>query len=94
MRPALGSPVLEIFYEANGGPNWTRNDYWLSDAPLGEWHGAETDASGRVVRLEMAKYDPAHDDVIGNNLVGTIPVELGQLASLERLVLVTGGPWT
>ena len=31
--------VLIDFYEAMGGPNWKRNDNWLTDAPLSKWYG-------------------------------------------------------
>ena len=67
--------ALVALYEATGGPNWTSNEKWLSDAPLGEWYGVETDASGRVVRLSLPE----------NRLVGIVPADLGQLAKLTRL---------
>ena len=35
--------ILEILYEATGGPNWTNNDKWLTDAPLGDWYGVRVD---------------------------------------------------
>ena len=69
--------VLVGLYEATGGSNWTKNDNWLTDAPLGEWHGVSTDASGRVQGLYLP----------GNSLTGEIPSELGDLASLESLDL-------
>ena len=69
--------VLETFYNAIGGPNWTRNDNWLSGQPLSTWHGVETDASGRVKFLLL----------LDNNLTGQIPEALGELASLEFLDL-------
>ena len=46
--------ALVALYEATDGPNWVNNDNWLTDAPLGEWYGVETDSSGRVVRIELA----------------------------------------
>ena len=33
--------ILEKFYYATNGPNWNRNDNWLSDKPLKEWFGIE-----------------------------------------------------
>ena len=69
--------VLVALYEATGGPSWDANDNWLTDAPLGEWHGVGTDASGRVDTL----------DLYLNGLTGEIPSELGGLASLEDLDL-------
>ena len=73
--------VLVALYEATDGPNWTKNDSWLTDAPLGGWHGVQTDASGRVQVLYL--WD--------NGLTGEIPVELGDLANLEQLWLYGNG---
>ena len=69
--------VLAALYEATDGPNWAVSDNWLTDAPLAEWHGVETDASGRMVSL----------DLNNNGLTGLIPPELGRLTGLERLNL-------
>ena len=52
------------------GPNWLRDDKWLSDAPVGEWHGVTTDSDGRVTVLDLRQ----------NNLSGEIPPELGSLS--------------
>ncbi len=78
--------ALVALYEATDGPNWTNNDNWLTDAPLREWYGVETDASGRVVRLDLSgRFDGG--DRTGNGLLGSIPLELGNLAKLEVLDL-------
>ena len=69
--------VLVALYEATGGSGWIKNDNWLTDAPLGEWHGVSTDASGSVERLYLG----------GNGLTGEIPPELGDLANLRLLYL-------
>ena len=69
--------ALEALYNAANGPNWTNNSDWLSDRPLGEWHGVSTDANGRVTSL----------DLIDNQLSGTIPPQLGNLANLTHLNL-------
>ena len=69
--------ILARFYRTNGGANWTNNTNWLSDRPLGEWHGVTADAEGRVTGLLLK----------GNNLTGTIPSELGSLSSLTELNL-------
>ena len=45
--------ILEVFYHATGGPNWANNENWLTDRPLGEWHGVTTDAGGRVTELNF-----------------------------------------
>ena len=33
--------VLIDIYEAMGGPNWKRNDNWLTDEPLNKWYGLD-----------------------------------------------------
>ena len=75
--------ALVVLYEATDGPNWTDNTNWLTDAPLGEWYGVETDASGRVVRLSLP----------GNRLVGIIPPDLGNLTNLTSLSLWDNQLW-
>ena len=73
--------VLVALYEATDGPNWTKNDNWLTDAPLDAWHGVWTDASGRVQGLSLND----------NGLTGEIPPELGALANLQNLNLGFNG---
>ena len=88
-------------YNATDGPNWRNNTNWLSDKPVGEWHGVTTNDTGRVTRLELAANKltgeiPAelggltnlnHMDLSANELTGEIPAELGNLGSLEWLEL-------
>ena len=69
--------ALVALYNATDGPNWVDNENWLTDAPLGEWYGVDTDRQGWVVRLLLPK----------NNLSGEIPAELGGLSNLEGLYL-------
>jgi hypothetical protein len=71
---------LEVLYEATGGPEWTHNENWLTDAPLGEWYGVEVDEQGNVVGLGF----------FANRLTGRIPRELGSLTHLEDLSLSRG----
>ncbi|MDE0394341.1 MAG: Ig-like domain-containing protein [Gammaproteobacteria bacterium] len=75
--PAVDRDVLVAFYQRTDGPNWQSADNWLTDAPLEEWSGIDTDAAGRVVGL----------DLYANNLTGPIPPELGTLDGLKRLRL-------
>ena len=69
--------VLVALYEAAGGPNWTNNANWLTDAPLGMWHGIEVNEEGRVIGVNLTT----------NNLVGIIPSPIGYLTHLRRLQL-------
>ena len=77
--------ALVALYNTAGGLDWNNNDNWLSDAPLGQWHGVTTDHNGRVTALNL-RY----------RLTGEIPAELGNLANLQELRirnnrLLTGG---
>ena len=82
---ATDRAALVTLYNATDGANWANNDNWLSNAPMGEWHGVTTDSDGRVTRLDLPY----------NQLTGGIPAELGSLSNLVRLALsgnrLTGG---
>ena len=69
--------ALEALYDATGGPGWTDSTNWKTSAPIGEWFGVSTDAAGRVTGLNLR----------GNDLTGSIPPGLGNLANLESLYL-------
>ena len=69
--------VLETLYRALDGPNWQRSTGWLTDAPLGDWHGVTVDDEGRVVALHLS----------GNDLSGHLPAEVGNLSRLQSLYL-------
>lgn len=78
--------ALVALYEATDGPNWVNNTNWLTDAPLGDWYGVDTDASGRVIGLDLS--GRIDDGVaVRHGLSGKIPPELGRLAHLESLDL-------
>jgi len=68
--------ALELMYEALSGSQWRNSAGWLSDAPLGEWHGVST-RDGRVIRIELPN----------NNLIGQLPSDLKALEALEILDL-------
>ena len=93
--------VLDSIHQLMGGENWTDSTNWLSDEPLSEWYGVETNAVGSVVGLSLANNGlagPMPDllaelgdlvtlDLSGNALTGEIPRELEGLAQLRTLVL-------
>ena len=74
---ATDRAALEALYDATGGPNWTDNTNWKTDAPLGEWFGVTTATDGRVTDVSL----------LDNGLAGPIPRELGALSRLRRLFL-------
>ena len=67
--------VLHRLHEAANGGGWTNSAGWLTEAPLSEWFGVETDSIGRVAAINLAE----------NGLSGTLPESLGELGSLRRL---------
>ena len=73
--------ALVAIYNATGGPNWRLNTNWLTDAPVGEWHGVTTDDAGRVQRLVLST----------NQLAGIIPAAIGRLPHLRFLGLASNG---
>ena len=65
--------ALIALYNAMNGPSWYIQDNWLTDLPVGDWHGVKT-RDGRVVELSLY-----------NNLSGSIPPEIGNLSNLRAL---------
>lgn len=63
--------ALSEFYKATGGANWSDNDNWLSNKPLDEWFGlnSNTTGLGYVQSIELSY----------NNLRGTLPSSFAKL---------------
>ena len=73
--------ALRALYVATGGAGWADRSGWLGPAPVCEWYGVGCDAGGAVASLVMR----------GNALSGTVPGEVGELASLGTLLLQEDG---
>ncbi|MCY4573184.1 MAG: Two component regulator three Y domain protein [Gemmatimonadetes bacterium] len=73
--------ALVALFENTGGSDWINRDGWLSDAELGNWYGVDTNTQGHVTRIVLDE----------NNLVGSLPPELGVLVHLSRLSLQRNG---
>ena len=103
--PENDRDVLAILHDRAGGGGWTDGTNWLSEEPLSEWAGVETNDSGRVVGLSLSDNNlrgPIHSSIgqldqlvtldLGRNwLTGPIPAELGDLSLLRELVLRVNG---
>ena len=80
--------VLAALHAATDGPNWADDENWLGDGPLGQWRGVETDAFGRVARLDLGgRRDGETGEWVSHGLSGPIPPELGSLSGLTSLNL-------
>ena len=101
-RSLVSRMALIDFYEAANGPNWQRNDNWLTSRPLDYWYGVTTDADGVAVRLDLENnglegkiltYSIVHLDQLtyldlsSNDISGNIPPEISELEDLECLYL-------
>jgi hypothetical protein len=71
------SEALTAFYNTTDGPNWVNSTNWCTDRPLNEWYGITTNLNGRVTGISLDF----------NQIKGCIPVEFGNLTSLEYLSL-------
>ncbi|MDE2870807.1 MAG: Ig-like domain-containing protein [Gemmatimonadota bacterium] len=103
--PENDRDVLEILYDRARGDGWTEATNWLSDEPLSEWAGVETDDSGRVVKLSLRDNNvrgPLHSsiglldrlvtlDLSRNWISGPILAEVGDLPLLRDLTLSVNG---
>ena len=95
--------ALIAFYHSTGGRTWRVSGNWLTNLPIGRWHGVTTDESGRVAELKL-EYNQLRGPIpaelgnlvnlralhlLNNRLLGVIPAELGKLANLIH----TGPRW-
>ena len=99
--------ALEAVFNDMDGAYWAASWNWLSDRPLDQWYGVETDSNGRVTALyldnnllqgpispELGRLTELRVLYLSENeLTGSIPPELGNLSKLEELILI-GNPLT
>ncbi|MFN8357894.1 MAG: T9SS type A sorting domain-containing protein [Spirosomataceae bacterium] len=69
---------LTAIYNATGGPNWTNKTNWLSDNNPCGWYGIACN-SNRVTKIDLRE----------NNVIGVLPIEIGNLTNLQTLWLST-----
>ncbi len=75
--PTSECNALVAFYNATGGPDWDDHTNWLESGTPGSWYGV-TVSGGHVTGLSLGW---------NNNLVGSLPAELGDLGQLTTLGL-------
>ena len=66
--------ILAVFYYATGGADWTNKEGWLGSETECDWFGVICNDGGVVTDLQPYE----------NNLVGSIPSEVGSLDSLGK----------
>jgi Leucine-rich repeat (LRR) protein len=75
--PESDSLALVALYNSTNGDSWTDNSNWLQpDQPISTWHG---------IRVRNNRVEEIH--IYRNNLVGTLPEEMGNLKNLKILEL-------
>ncbi|HOH21278.1 MAG TPA: CARDB domain-containing protein, partial [Anaerolineaceae bacterium] len=74
--PVAECEALMALYNSTNGPGWTNHTNWLATYTPSNWYGVTVDG-GHVVQLRLS----------ANNLAGTIPPELGNLAQIWALHL-------
>ena len=85
--------ALEALYRSTRGDDWTNNEKWLTDAPIGDWFGVWVDVFDRVTQLRLGGWDATLQQTVSNGLAGTLPAELGDLGFLRQLQ-IEGSPVT
>ena len=93
---------LMKFYDALGGPNWTRKKGWGTDQPLNDWDGVSYDPASGALELSFRENTGLKGDIpecIGEltglrlfsiyepGITGVLPESFGKLTSLEVLYI-------
>jgi len=82
--PSDERDALIALYNSTNGANWYDNTGWLGPAGTEcDWFGIECDAGGNHV----TQINLGWTETSGNNLIGTLPPQLGNLTMLQRLDL-------
>jgi len=76
------SLALVALYNSTDGDNWTTS--WDLTEAVESWHGVDLSDDCCVIGLDLSRDE---NNANGNNLIGSIPEEIGNLDSLEYLVL-------
>jgi len=79
--PASEKNALIAFYNSTAGSSWTDNTNWNTVQPVSSWFGITVENIGGqdyVTKIEINAFS-------GNNLNGTLPVQIGSFPELKVL---------
>jgi Leucine-rich repeat (LRR) protein len=74
--PEAECNALVAIYDATDGASWTNSSNWKTDTNVATWYGVSVSTSHVSIVI-----------LLNNNLVGSIPAEIGNLTQLFRLDL-------
>ena len=77
--------ALATLYNATNGSSWQDDTNWLSNGPLGEWHGVSTDADGRVAELDLDGKQLSGADTVGTGQPRQPGIPVAPRQPVERL---------
>lgn len=84
--PVSDSLALIALYDFTNGANWINT--WNFNEPMNTWYGVVVNSEGCVTCLDLdGNADCLSSSAMGNNLMGNIPSELGNMNDLEILNL-------
>ena len=69
--------ILVLLYISTDGLHWHDQNKWLSEDSVCNWFGVFCEVPGIVSKIELT----------ANKMQGHIPIELGELAGLETLIM-------
>jgi hypothetical protein len=69
--------ALASIYYSMGGEKWPKQQDWLSDESICEWHGLDCDAFSVLREIDLSE----------NNLVGQVPLEFAMLETAQAISL-------
>ncbi len=78
--PAYEKAALVALYNSTNGANWTDNTNWNSTQPVSTWFGITVENIAGVDHVTRI-------DMNNNNLVGTLPTQIGDFPELKTLFL-------
>ena len=88
-KPSVTEGALYDFYVAANGHAWNNNSGWLSDAPLSEWYGIETDAEGNVVKISLPDNNLSGECLVDSRLNTIAEVDF-RGARFDKVSINTG----